>query len=355
MKSNDTLGIVLTVWGLSCAAQPAEVISAEDASSSAGGGLSAGGHGGTGEGGSFGGNPSGGSAGDGCQSFGHDGLCEPYCYQGAAGGIYIPPAPPQEGSGCPVVGDELCNIYNDYASLHRCTTDGWQTLEHVSECAPPSDPYMPFNCNLPATVDGTCCPVKVNCPNYGYCDGVMWHSISECEQVEGTLGMPCGPHGGVPPCYDTVSLDTCAYLPNVRLECNEGIWQAPAIARCEGWQTPPACDPTGIWSVTYAGLPPLVAGLAAPSGRDLEVGVAELTWVWFGATRKASLSDDGCQLSVESFRRYPAGDAGGEIDETLILHLGITGETASGTVEVQRGGSQTETASGTAMATRLEP
>lgn len=286
-----------------------------------------------------------GAAGATCSSFGHDGQCDPFCAGGMAGAMNLQPEPPPEGQACPNVGHELCNE-GPFPSRHLCTENGWHTIEHVAEC---TDPHY-FDCNYHGAHDGTCCNIEVYCPLFGYCDGVQWHVEPPCEPASGALGAPCGDCGG-----GNLVLEGCGSPWLTRLDCVNGVLSGPAIARCENWQSPPACDPNGLWHLNYAGLPAQVSGLPTPTEGDFEVGVQYSVLVWFGATQEASLSDDGCHLTMKSIRHYPAGDAGSAIDEVIAVDLTLAGESASGTVEVTRAGAQTEKAIGTVTATRKEP
>jgi len=295
-----------------------------------------------------------------CPAWDGGGVCEPWCFPGAAGAIVIDPTPPPEGSTCPVVGHELCNSSGKRSTTHKCTEDGWHTVEHDSECAPVTYPVMGFNCNLPGTHEGTCCSQEVYCPNYGYCDGVSWHAPSACEQVNGALGEACAASGGGKPCAVSRQSGDCGAVPvSVAMECIEGVWQAPAVALCALPESPMTCEPRGIWHLAYEGLPAMIGGLAAPAPRDFEIGYdfdpfrGTAVMAWFGATKEASLTADGCQLTMQATRHYAGVDGGTDFDETVALDLAISGQSATGTVEVQRTGAEKVTAA--ASATRLEP
>jgi hypothetical protein len=177
-------------------------------------------------------------------------------------------------------------------------------------------------------------------------------------------GQGCGPMPGAADCFDPCTGQMHAPI------CKQGSWTCddPAPGECPdaGAACAPsgnlvpvsctpfpetsACDPFGVWFVSYETSHPGICVTSKIDQLVVERGDDGIARVGFGTTASATLSDDGCALSVASIKDWTNPSEYGTVMHTLTLTF--TGDGGSGQLIYQETGACSGSGQTTATAER---
>jgi hypothetical protein len=180
-------------------------------------------------------------------------------------------------------------------------------------------------------------------------------------------GGECGPAPGGLDCFDPCSdgfsapfcVDgswTCDPSP---IECpDSGTRCAPdgnaVPVSCDPFPENTACDPLGVWSLSYATDYPGMCAQPAIGSVSIERGSDGIVRVAFGSTASATLTLDGCELSAVSLHDWTNPSENGTVFHSLTLSFaGDAADTASGQLTYSETGLCSGSGTTNATATKL--
>ena len=122
---------------------------------------------------------------------------------------------------------------------------------------------------------------------------------------------------------------------------------------CDAFPASPACDPFGTWSLTYVDDYPGVCVSVDISQLMVARGADDVARVGFGVTESATLSDDGCEVVVNSARRWTNPSEVGLVSHALTLSL--SGDSGTGELDYTESGQCSGSGKTSVTAQRIAP
>jgi hypothetical protein len=203
------------------------------------------------------------------------------------------------------------------------------------------------------------------------CTGELY--LPTCVNGSWSCGEPidCGPCGPQPLGLDCMNPCT---LELHGPECLDGSWTcvdpgpnecpdsgtgcAPdgnaVPVSCDPFPENTACDPFGVWSLTYQTEYPGSCKQPPIDSVSIERGSDGIVRVAFGSTASATLSLDGCELSVDSVDNWTNPSENGTVSHSLTLSFGSDGgNDASGQLVYSETGLCNGSGTTNATATRI--